>query len=139
MLIGSVLGILSCIFGCVSIANNYNKKYPAEKLPIRTLLIQIEEDHREELFTQLRKFSEKHNFEVYLSFYKNKEVVYVDMDGKTLEISALTVPGAPQKIDIAFYETDPTNPPSQETVNEVFNDLKAFISEIPNVKIIEEK
>ena len=61
------------------------------------------------------------------------------MYGQKLHILAQPIPGAPEKIDITFYEEDPTNPPSQEMVDKLFSDLKSFISEIPNVTISEEK
>ena len=64
--IGLIPGILICVFGCANLADNFNTKNPTEKLPIRTLSIQIDEDQREELLAQLRKFSEKHALEFYL-------------------------------------------------------------------------
>ena len=139
LLIGSLLGIFSCVFGCIVITNNYNEKYPSEKFPIRTILVQIDEDQREELFAQLRKFSENHSFEFYLSFYKGKEIFLIEMYGKNLEILARPIPGVPEEINISFYEKDPTNPPSQQIVDELFIDLKVLISEIPNASILEEK
>jgi len=146
LLAGSILGILICVFGCVSAgvryynySKDYNKKYPTEQLPIRTLSIQIDEDQREELFDQMRKFSEKHGLEFYLSFYDNKATFFIVMYGNGLEISALSMPITTTELDFRFFERNPTNPPSQETVDELYNDLKAFISEIPNVTITEEK
>jgi hypothetical protein len=141
VLIGSIVGILICVFGCANIiasSSEYNKRYPTEKLPIRTLSIQIDENQREELFSQLRKFSEKHALEFHLSFYKGGEIFSVEMYGKGLEILALSKPIHKTELNIRFFEDDPTNPPPQETVNEVYNDLKSFISEIPNVIITEE-
>lgn len=61
------------------------------------------------------------------------------MGDETIGISGLSKPITTTELDIHFYEEDPTNPPSQETVDELFNDLKAVISEIPNVTISEEK
>ena len=138
-LIGSILGVLICIFGCVNLADNFNTTDPSAKLPIRTLSIQLDGNQREELFAQLRKFSEKYALEFHLSFYEGKEVFFVEMYGKGLEILALSGPITITELDINFYEKDPTNPPSQETVDELYNDLKAFISEIPNVTITEGK
>jgi hypothetical protein len=139
LLVGSILGILCCVFGSVSVARNYNKRNPSERAPIRTLSIRIDEDERDELFSQLRKFSEKHHLEFSLSFYKGKEIFFVDMEGMGLIISALSTPVNTTELDIDFYEEDPTNPPPQDTIDELFSDLKTFISEIPNVTIIEEK
>jgi hypothetical protein len=146
LLIGSILGILICVFGCVIVGirnydyiKEYNEKFPSLQLPIRTLSIQIDEDQREELFALMRKFSEKHHLEFYLSFYDNKSTFYMAIEGEVLVIRALSMPITTTELDFDFFEKDPTNPPSQETVDEVYNDLKAFISEIPNVTITEEK
>ncbi|MCI0610225.1 MAG: hypothetical protein L0Z71_14340 [Anaerolineae bacterium] len=139
LLIGSILGILCCGFGCVSIAKNLGTKNSSEKFPIRTLSIQIEQDQREELFVQLQSFSKKHNLEFHLSFYDNKRVFFVEMYGEKFHILAQPIPGAPEKIDIDLYEEDPTNPPAQEVVDKLFSNLKSFISEIPNVTITEEQ
>jgi hypothetical protein len=137
VLIGSIVAILICVFGCANLADNFNTKDPSEKLPIRTLSIQIDENQREELFVQLRKFSEKHVLEFYLNFYGGGETFSIEMRGKGIQIAALST--NTRKLNISFFEEDPTNPPSQETVDELYNDLKAFISEVPNVTITEEK
>ena len=130
---------LGSILGCVSIARNLDTKHPSEKVPIRILSIQIDQEQREELFSQLRKFSEKHHLEFRLSFYENEKVFFVEMYGKRLEILALSKPVATTNLDIGFYEQDLADPPSQETIDELFNDLKTFIGEIPHVTITEGK
>jgi len=142
LLIGSILGILICVFGCANMiasSSEYNKRDPSERLPIRTLSIRVDKDQREELFSQLRKFSEKHRLSFDLAFYRDKEIFSIAMGDETIGISGLSKPITTTELDIHFYEEDPTNPPSQETVDELFNDLKVFISEIPNVTISEEK
>ena len=137
-LIGSILGILICVFGCVNLADNYNTKNPTEKSPIRRLSIHINEDQREELFAQMRKFSEKHHLEFHLSYYNDEETFFIEINGEGLEILALSFVTTAE-LDFDFFEKDPTNPPLQKTVDELFNDLKSFINEIPNVKILGEK
>ena len=121
----------------VTSSSEYNERYPSVKLPIRTLSIQIDENYREELFVQLQKFSEKHELEFYLDFYKGGEIFSVTMRGKGIEIAALSKSINTTELDIRFFEEDPTNPPSQETMDEMFNDLKGFISEIPNVRVFD--
>jgi len=142
LLIGSILGILICVFGCANMiesSSEYNKRYPSERLPIRILSIRVDKDQREELFSQLRKFSEKHHLSFDLSFYRDKEIFFIVMSDETIDISGLSKPITTTELDINFYEEDPTNPPSQETVDELYSDLKSFISEIPNVTITGEK
>ena len=143
VLIGSILGILICVFGCAKMiatsSSEYNESYPSVRLPIRTLSIRVDKDQREELFSQLRKFSEKHRLSFDLAFYRDKEIFSIAMGDETIDISGLSKPITTTELDINFYEEDPTNPLSQKTVDELFNDLKIFISEIPNVTITEEK
>lgn len=145
LLAGSILGIICCVFGCVSVgvryynySKDYNKKYPSQQSPIRTLSIHIDQDQHEELFVQLRKFSEKHQLEFYLAFYNNKETFSVFMEGKGISIAVVSFVNTPE-LNFSFFEKDPTNPPSQETVDELFSDLKTFIREIPTAEIVEEK
>jgi len=59
LLIGSILGILICVFGCANMiasSSEYNKRYPSEKLPIRTLSIQIDENQREDYLPNCGNF-----------------------------------------------------------------------------------
>jgi hypothetical protein len=139
LLIGSMLGIMCCAFGCMSIVNSYNRKYPSEKAPIRTVSIEIDQNQREALFDQLRKFSKKYGLEFHLSFYKNKQIFFVEIYGMGLEILALSKPDDTTHLDIVFYERDPAEPPPQKTIDELVSDLKEFISVIPNVTITGEK
>ena len=146
LLAGSIAGIMCCVFVCVSVGvrnyeyiKEYNERYPTVQSPIRTLSIQIEENRRDELFDQIRKFSDKHHLEFHLSFYDNGETFYIVMYGKGLAIRALSQITFTSNLNFLFFEDDPSNPPSQAAVDELFNDLKIFISQIPSVKIIEEK
>jgi len=134
-----MLGIMCCTLGCISIAKIFSTKNPTERFPIQTLSIQIEEEQHEKLFSQLRQFSDNHHFRFSLSLYENEKEFFVVMDGDALQITASPRPITRTEIRINFYEKDPANPPKQEIVDELFNDLKKFISEIPNVTIIEEK
>jgi hypothetical protein len=137
--VAAVLSILIFVVGCANLTDNFSTKDPSEKLPIRTLSIRVEKDQREELFLRLREFSKKHELDFYLNFIRGGELFSFEIRGKDLEISALSKSINTTELDIRFYEEDPANPPPQETVNELYNDLKAFISEIPGVVIVEEK
>ena len=139
LMVGSILGILGCVFGCMSIVKGLGIKNSSEQFPIRSMSIELAENNREELFTQLRKFSEKHRLTFNLSFYENNNGFFVFMDGKGLELTASPRPITDAEIRISLYEADPANPPSEEIVDELFSDLKSFISEIANAIIIEEK
>jgi hypothetical protein len=136
---GSILGILCCVLGCMSIVKGLGVINTTERLPIRSISIELDENKREGLFTQLRKFSEKHHLKFDLSFYKNNKEFFAVMDGKGLEITVSPRPITITEIRINFYEADLANLPSKEMVDELFRDLKSFIGEIPDATIIEEK
>ena len=50
-----------------------------------------------------------------------------------------TNPFDPRIFRISFYDKYPGYPVDEETVDELVNDLKNFINEIPNVTITEKK
>lgn len=98
------LGVLLCIFCCVSIVKNLGIRNASEKSPIRTFVLQINEGQREELFAQLRNFSDKHGLEFYLSFYKNKEVFFIVMQSERLEITVSPKPITTTEVQVSFFE-----------------------------------
>jgi hypothetical protein len=108
--------------------------------PMKSLRITIDVNRREELFTQLRGFAEKHGFEILIREVKvHPDGIYIYMSRNDLKIQAHDISDAPPQIIIWFYNKNPALPASQETVDELFSDLKSFIGEIPNVTISEEE
>ena len=61
------------------------------------------------------------------------------MHRSDIKILAVGEPSTPTMISIYFYDEDSAHPVSKETVDDLFSDLKSFISEIPNVTITEER
>jgi hypothetical protein len=55
------------------------------------------------------------------------------------EIIVRDVPKSSTEAVVWFYDSNPSIPASPETVDELLDDLKTFINEIPNITIIEEK
>jgi len=133
LLLGLLLGVLLCILGCIGAVATSND---GEQLPIRRLEITIDVNRREELFTQLRGFAEKHSFEILI---RDVEVIpdgiYIQMLRGDLRIRANDIPESPTIIFLGFYNRYPVLPASQETVDELLIDLKSFLGEIPNVTI----
>jgi hypothetical protein len=137
---GSTVLFLLCLFGCINLLENIRPgNNPTGRSPVRTLSIEIEEDYREALFTQLRKFSGKNNLSFDLSFYTREttnDSFFLDMHGVGLSISVASKPFDTRELEFYFIVDDPKNPPSEEVVNELYNDLINFIAEIPNVVIV---
>lgn len=129
--------IMAFLLGCINLMDNFSTTNPSERLPIRTLKIQIDKDHHEELFNQMQVFSQKHNFEFNLSFQNNNETFFIDMEGQELQIVSLSFVND-DKLNFRFFEKEVDNPPKQETVDKLYSDLKIFLNEIPSVVILQE-
>ncbi len=142
--IGFLLGISCCILGFWAYGNwssSYTKSHPEVKPPAKNLSIDVDIEQREKLFDQLQKFSEKHHLGFHLSLYSREtanDTFLAEMRRQNFLISAASKPINQTEIDFYFTVDDPTNPPSQETIDELYNDLKAFVIWIPSVKIAEE-
>jgi len=131
--LGAMLGALGC-----TLLNKVADGISME--PVRRLRITIDESQREELFEQFQKFAEKHSFEIDITdFNTNGEHFQVWMSGDGIQIVADDDPGNSRSVSIDFYGKYPGSPVDEETVDELLNELKSFISEIPNVTISEKK
>ena len=108
--------------------------------PIRSITMIIDKAQREELFDELRGFAEKHKFQHELTdFNTNGENFQFWMARDDLRIIVGDVPPDPTLVDVDFYAKYPGYPVNEETVDELFDELKSLLSEIPNVTITEEK
>lgn len=134
------LGVLLCTLGCVGGSALLSKlREGRSQAPVRSLRVTIEESQREELFDQLKKFADKHAFKFIISDYGTGGDLYlIEIRGDNIKILATITRADPKIVSIGFYRSLPENPPPDEkTVDDLLNDLKSFISEIPNVTIHE--
>jgi hypothetical protein len=138
--IGILVGALSCfVFGCLWSGGAILLSENSEKLPLRSLHVVIDMEQRSDLFTQLRRFAEKHDFEILIRDVKvYPEGVYIEMTRDDLRIIAHDSANAPENITFGFYDRLPILL-AQETVDDLVNDLKTFLEEIPNVTVEERK
>jgi len=138
-LIMGVSLFLLCIFGCIVFAE-IAQKGSEGNMPIRVLRITIDVSRREELFDQLQEFAGKHGFKLFIRKVEViPEGIFIEMYRGDLKILAGDTPSDPTMIDLGIYEREPKYPTSEETVDELFRDLKSLLSEIPNVTVTEEK
>jgi len=111
-------------------------------LPVRTLRITINPSQRHELFSQLQKFSEKHDLEIEISDYGTGGESYaVWMLRNSILIAALHNRHDRDIVSVGFYDqtrADPVSAKTLETMDNLLTDLVSFISEIPNVTVTEE-
>jgi hypothetical protein len=137
------LGI-SSLLGCLSLKKAAEVAGDnREQLPIRSFTITIDPSQREDLFNQLHKFADKHSFEFAFTDYgTNGARFLVEMLRNDIAILAVDIPKAPTMVSISFYDQSFATPVAEETldkIDDLASDLKSFISEIPNVTILEEK
>ena len=131
-------GILLCVLGCASVIPFINLKGNPNSLPVRSVTITIDANQRNELFTQLRKFADKHSLKFILTFFSAKQdsfLVTIYGDGFHLSADAASI--SQREISIDFYNEGST-PTPQGTIDALFSDLKSFLGEIPNVTIIDQ-
>lgn len=138
LLFGLYAVMIFCLLGCINLVDNFSTTNPTKRLPIKTLRIQIDESQHEELFNQMKFFSQKHNLEFHLSFQNNNETFFIDMEGQGLQIVSLSFVND-NELNFRFFEKEPNNPPKQETVDNLYDELKIFLHEISSVVIILEE
>ena len=106
----------------------------------KILRITLDESQREELFAQMRNLADEHSLEFQLSLSSDKTLFHAEFHGEGFHITSEPVVGSPREISTVFfidYHKAPTST-SLETVDELSNELKSLLGEIPNVTIAEE-
>jgi hypothetical protein len=130
-------GLFICGFGCMSLTRSINLKGKPNSLSVKSLKITMDLDQREEFFAQLQNFADKHSLELRSTFYDaDKKGFLIVLAGDGFDISAISTLHSPREITIAFFN-DASTPTPQKAVDELFDDLKNFINEIPNVMMTE--
>jgi hypothetical protein len=133
-----LLGILLCVLGCASISTIELAQSDPNSFPVKSLKLTMELDQREEFFTQLQDFAEKHSLQLETTYYDaDKKAFFVYLEGDSFHITGGANLYWPREINFGFYN-EASPPISQETIDGLFNDLKSFLNEIRNV-IIKEK
>jgi hypothetical protein len=109
------------------------------QLPRRKIVITIDTSQRPAVFDQLRKFADKHDFVIMIDTRPpGVEGFYIDMYRRDIEING-TNPFAPEEYKLGIYDADRNRPVSDAVLDNLVNELKNFINEVPDVTIIEEK
>jgi len=104
---------------------------------IKGLYITMEVNQLEEFRAQLRKFADKHSLELTEKFYnKDNTFFFIEMNGDDFHISLANNKDNLKNFHISFFN-EASPPISQERLDDLVNDLKSFINEIPNVTITE--
>jgi hypothetical protein len=107
----------------------------------KALIITIDENRDQEVLDQLQKFADKHSLEFKLSLSSGKTPY--DFDPAIYGDGFHIIGGYRTQAAYMIFYTDinnktpnPTSIP-QETLDELFNDLKKFLDEIPDATVVE--
>jgi len=134
-----LVGLLVCGLGCVSLTRSFTLKGNPNDLPVESFTLMTELNQREELFSQMRKFADKHALKFALVVHSSDKASFaIQIDGDRFFITAVGTTIAPREIDIGFYNAPNSSTLApQETMDELLDDLKRFVNDIPNVGITE--
>ncbi len=126
-----LVSLLLSIFGCLTASSDPNS------VSLKDFEITMDVDRLEEFRAQLRKFADKRSFTFEEAFYNKDHTNFsVFMESDDFRIFVTNNKDSPGEISASFFnESSP--PISQQTVDELFNDFKGFVMEIPNVTIAE--
>jgi len=140
-----ISGFLVTIAICVAIAFGAQKLLKTWKAgfgtsyPQKTLDVNIDLSQREKFFEQLTRFADAHDFRIHIGpTTPSGDTFNVNMSRKDVMVIANNVFDT-KTFHIAFYDEDPANSAPEETIDSLYNDLKSFINEIPNVLITEKR
>lgn len=141
----ALLILLFCVLSamCISIASGRTKinpsKTPHGQAPIRKVDITLDQNLHDELFEQLRKFADKHGFEILITQTDpSGENFLVEMWRADVEIDG-SDSGDPGLFKIAFFNASEERPVPPEVIDDLIDDLGEFVGEIPNVIITEKQ
>jgi len=131
------LSVLLFTLGCI-LSNR--TQYPSGIMPVRSLRLSIDKSQREILFDQLNKFAEKYEFKIDITdFNTNGKHFQFWMAKDDISIVASNVPPDPTLVAISFYWDNFWSPADEDTINDLLDDLMRFVSEVPDMKVLEVK
>lgn len=107
--------------------------------PQKTLVVSIDLGQREKLFEKLTEFADAHDFKIHIGpTTPTGDTFSIYMSRKDVVIWGDNVSSPRGEYNFSFYDEDPTNPAPEETIDNLYNGLKRYISEIPNVVLTEQ-
>lgn len=130
------------LLGCILAVINYNKKYPTERFPTRTIRVTVPVEQREKLFERLRLFSIEYELDYSINFYKDGDVFFIVMTGDYFRLTVTSGPETTSEILISIFDIEPSNMILQEMLQEstekIVADINGLLLEIPGVIIIDQ-
>jgi hypothetical protein len=132
MVVCVVLGILLSVLGCAGINMTTPQSGNDFQHSKRNVNITIDLSQRQQFFDQMRKFADKHGFTILIDTRSSgPEYFHIEMTRRDIEIigdNAFTQ----EEYRFGFYDADRQHPVSESAFDDLVNDLKSFISEVPD-------
>ena len=108
--------------------------------PLRGFVLTIDKSQQKLLIEQSRKFADKHGFKFDIVYYTpNGEEFLIDMTRQDAELTVSNPSSSDRgKFYVYFYNYDCLHPTVASDIDDLVNDLKRSLSEIPKARIIEQ-
>lgn len=105
--------------------------------PLKIIHVTIDPSLEEQFVEQSRTFAFKHGFRLdTVAFDQPEDTFRIRMIREDVEIITRS-PSTPGAFEIGFYNYDCVHPTVASDIEELANDFRTFMSEIPNVRIEE--
>ncbi len=137
--IGCLAGLLLGLAGGIFLAVYYQNAISChgDTTPLKTLAVTIDPSQDQQLVEQSRRFAYKHSFRFDVGNANQPASEFrILMIRRDVEILTKTSSN-PGGYEIKFYNYDCIHPTVASDIEELVNDFKSFISEIPSVTITE--
>ena len=130
----AIMIIVVIVFGVKTLLENW-KEGAVTLHPKKTLIVIIDSSQREKFFEQLTRFADAYAFKIHIGPTTPAGNTFnVNMSRKDVVFIANNV-FDPKKFNISAYDQNPANPVSEDLINNLFNNLKKFLGEVPNIRI----
>ena len=131
-------GVLLWILGCNAVSEIVLTTPDPNRFPVKSWNITMDLDQREEFFTQLQNFADKHSLNLESNFYDaEKKGFLIALYADGFHITSVSRMKSPSEISIDFYN-EASPPTSQKIFDELAVDLKSHLRGIPSM-VIKEK
>ncbi len=139
--IGCLLSLLLSLAGGIVLANRYQAMISCHgnEPPLKSFYLTVDPSQDQQFIEQSRQFAYKHSFRLDVAdFDQPASDLRILMVRKDVEVVTRSSSNA-GAYEIGFYNYDCIHPTVVSDIDELVNDFKSFISEIPNAAIAEKK
>jgi hypothetical protein len=134
------IGLMVCIAGIVTVIW-YQKMIDCfkERPPLHSFVVVVDRNHQTQLTDAARDFADKYGFQFDIAYYTpQRDSFRIDMIRNDVEVVLWNTIDL-EKFYVNFYNYNCIHPTVASDIDELFNELKIYLSKVPNVIITEEK